>query len=210
MDIKKILCFTLTLRHTFWYALLVLEENTALLFIVTSSPTSPRMFPKPHKSPFFLSHAPKNVLLILLSLSLLPLTPMAILLSVSLCLLQRLFSYIRRLAKASGPRKTILITGVSMTKGLALVRILHKHAHHRIVAAEYEPIFCALSSGRFSCAVSKFHRLKSPLSGPSDPEERNMALYITSLLRVIEVETVDLWISCSGVASSVEDGGWWR
>ena len=93
-----------------------------------------------------------------------------------------------------------------MTKDLALARILHKHAHHRIVAAEYEPIFCALSPGRFSCAVSKFHRLKSPLSGPSDPEERNTALYITSLLRIIEVETVDLWISCSG-ASSIEDGG---
>ena len=168
------------------------------------------MFPQPHKSPFFLSHAPKNFLLIFLSLSLLPLTSMVILLGVSLCLLQRPFSSIRRLAKASSPRKTILITGVSMTKDLALARILHKHAHHRIVAAEYEPIFCALSPGRFSCAVSKFHRLKSPLLGPSDPEERNTALYITSLLRVIEVETVDLWISCSGVASSVEDWGGWR
>jgi len=120
------------------------------------------------------------------------------------CLLQSLFS-IRRLAKANGPRKTILITGVSMTKGLVLARILHKHAHHRIAAAEDEPIFCALSPGRFSCAVSKFHRLKSPLSGSSDLEERNTALYITSL-RVIKVETVDWWIGCLGVASSVEDG----
>ena len=93
-----------------------------------------------------------------------------------------------------------------MTRGLVLARILHKHVHHRIIAAEHELIFCDLSPGRFPCAVSRFHRLKSPLSGPSDPEEMNTALYITSLPRVIEVETVDPWISCPGVASSVEDG----
>ncbi|GJC94193.1 hypothetical protein ColKHC_03019 [Colletotrichum higginsianum] len=67
-------------------------------------------------------------------------------------------------------RRTILVTGVGMTKGLTLARLFHQ-AGHRV----------------------------KPGRGSADP-------YLDSVLRVVEQEKVDLWVSCSGVSSAVEDG----
>lgn len=50
-----------------------------------------------------------------------------------------------------------------------------------------------------SRSLERFHVLAAPT--PSDS-----SLYISSLLSIIAAESVTLWISCSGVASAVEDG----
>lgn len=65
----------------------------------------------------------------------------------------------------------------------------------RVIGADTSP----LSMGRVSRATSAFYRLTAPAGSNAQP-------YIDSLLSIIEREKVDLWISCSGVASAVEDG----
>jgi hypothetical protein len=100
-------------------------------------------------------------------------------------------------APRPGPRRTVLVTGVGMTKGLVLARAFHL-AGHRVIGADFEP-GGALSMGRVSKAVSKFYRLQLPTP-------KNATSYVQGLLKVIVTEQVDLWVSCSGVASAVEDG----
>lgn len=85
-----------------------------------------------------------------------------------------------------------------MTKALVLTRLFFL-AGHRVVGAD----FSSFASGRVSRSISKFYRLASPdAKGAVDGTEA----YIDSLLQVIRKEGVDLWVSCSGVSSAVEDG----
>ncbi|KAF9881727.1 hypothetical protein CkaCkLH20_00873 [Colletotrichum karsti] len=94
------------------------------------------------------------------------------------------------------PRRTILVTGVGMTKGLVLARLFHR-AGHRVVGADFSPNAC----GSRSRALSAYHVLARPSrsSGGGDP-------YLDSILKIVQTERVDLWVSCSGVGSAVEDG----
>lgn len=94
-------------------------------------------------------------------------------------------------------RKTILVTGVSMAKGLAISRLLAQWTPHHIIGADVEPIPFT-NPGRYSRSLSKFHRL-------SEPHGDDYNGYIKSLLSVIRRENVDLWISCSSVGSAVHD-----
>ncbi|KAF2214435.1 hypothetical protein CERZMDRAFT_110740 [Cercospora zeae-maydis SCOH1-5] len=82
-----------------------------------------------------------------------------------------------------------------MTKALVLARAFHR-AGHTVIGADFEPGFAC---GRFSTALNKFYTLRKPSSKSSGP-------YVQSLLDVILKEKVDLWVSCSAVASAVEDG----
>ncbi|KAJ9644308.1 hypothetical protein H2204_001660 [Knufia peltigerae] len=100
-------------------------------------------------------------------------------------------------ASASSPR-IILVTGVGMTKGLALARLFYQ-AGHVVIGADFEPNG-ALVCGRMSKALYKFYRLRKPTT------KAGSAPYIQSLLEIITKEKIDLWVSCSGVASAVEDG----
>ena len=93
---------------------------------------------------------------------------------------------------------TILVTGVGMTKGLALARLFYE-AGHTVIGADFEPNG-ASACGRFSKSLTSFYRLQKPT-----PEAGSLR-YIQGLLDVITREKVDLWVSCSGVASAVEDG----
>jgi len=94
--------------------------------------------------------------------------------------------------------KTILVTGVGMTKGLALARLFYE-AGHNVIGADFEPNG-ALVCGRVSKSITKFYPLQKPTPrGGSAP-------YIQGLLDIILKDRVDLWVSCSGVASAVEDG----
>ena len=117
--------------------------------------------------PFYYSHVWKNVLLLALS---------------AVC-------------AAARRRKTILVTGVSMTKSLTIARNLSQHTPHRIIGADIS----ALSPGRFSNAIAKYYRLDTPSGDDAEP-------YIDSILSIIQREKVDLWISCSSVVAAVEDG----
>ncbi|KAL8911985.1 MAG: hypothetical protein Q9171_002961 [Xanthocarpia ochracea] len=94
--------------------------------------------------------------------------------------------------------QTILITGVGMTKGLVLARLFYE-AGHDVIGADFEP-YGVQVCGRYSRSIRRFFRLPKPTA------DDGSAWYIHALLRVVKQERVDLWVSCSGVASAVEDG----
>lgn len=155
---------------------------------------------KPARMPFYYRHLWKNFLLLFLSLACIPLSAGVVLLCLAVSKLHgnRNWTFSkehRNHGAAVRQRKTILITGVSMTKGLAIARNLARHTPHRIIGADTS----ALSPGRFSSLISKFYRLDSP--NGDDPEP-----YVDSILSIIQREKVDLWISCSSVVAAVEDG----
>ncbi|KXS98943.1 hypothetical protein AC579_6733 [Pseudocercospora musae] len=144
-------------------------------------------------------HAIQNLALIMLSFLFLPLDLVILALSYARKITARTRRR-RRTGALAGSRnpKTILVTGVGMTKGLFLARNFYI-AGHRVIGADFEA--CGIPCpGRFSYALEKFYRLQqTTASGGS-------AAYIQGLLDVILKEKVDIWVSCSGVASAVEDG----
>lgn len=161
----------------------------------------------------WLAHAAQNIFLILLSLAFLPLDLTILFLSYAI----RYFFYsgnkpgvlasgVQQASKdeQQEAKKTILVTGVGMTKGLALARAFYQ-AGHRVIGADFEPGFAC---GRFSTALSGFYTLRKPTtsSSSSGSSSSSSKLYVQDLINVIVREHVDLWVSCSGVASAVEDG----
>ncbi|KAF2134239.1 hypothetical protein P153DRAFT_307257 [Dothidotthia symphoricarpi CBS 119687] len=153
--------------------------------------------------PFFYSHLVKNVFLLVLSFIGIPVSATIVLLSLAVTKLRagrdvpskRTQIQIQAQKDAASQRKTILVTGVSMTKGLAIARVLSQHTSHRIIGADIS----SLSPGRFSSAIAKYYRLEAPHGDDAEP-------YIDSILSIIRSEKVDLWISCSSVLAAVEDG----
>ena len=155
-------------------------------------------------------HAIKSLTLIAISLVILPLTTLILLISYSFrppIYLYRILQHVspntlrRRLqapATSKPSRRTILVTGVGMSKGLALSRIFHR-AGHRVVGADVAPFRFVTPCGRFSTAVDKFYNL------PPIDDHNGPATYIHELLQIVHQERVDLWVSCSGVASALED-----
>jgi hypothetical protein len=139
------------------------------------------------------AHAAQNAALIILTIALLPISLPILVGSLAVSLHNRPV----RPPPPPGSRKTVLVTGVGMTKGLALARAFHA-AGHRVIGAD----FSAAAPGRFSRAVERFVRLPKPSTGAG----AGAAPYIEGLVAVIQEEKVDLWVSCSGVASAVEDG----
>lgn len=79
-----------------------------------------------------------------------------------------------------------------MTKGLALARTFYAAGHH-VIGADFEPNHIPVC-GRFSRSLRRFYKL--------DAGER----YIEGLIEVCMREKVELWVSCSGVGSAIEDG----
>ncbi|KAF2683529.1 hypothetical protein K458DRAFT_443600 [Lentithecium fluviatile CBS 122367] len=139
------------------------------------------------------SFEPTGVPVILLSFVTLPF-------SISIVFLSLIWAKLRPQPRSLDPynasdKKTILITGISMTKGLSIARLLSQHTPHCIIGADTS----AVSPGRFSRSVSAFHKLSPPDGKDAEP-------YIDSLLHVIKTEEVDLWISCSSVVAAVGDG----
>ncbi|KAL4899613.1 hypothetical protein BDW74DRAFT_188992 [Aspergillus multicolor] len=173
-------------------------EPTGVPLVRSSHSCSCRALPTGDKmgEPLFHKHKLKNILLIALSLFILPITG-------TLTIATLLWSYVSgsptRQGSSNAPgTKTILVTGVSMTKGLAIARILAKNTPHRIIGADTEPIPLTCP-GRYSRSLNKFYKLESP--NPNDAKP-----YINSLLSVIRKEGVHLWISCSSVVGALEDG----
>ena len=164
-------------------------------------PSPPKLITMPESTPSLSHHAIQNASLILLSILFLPLSTLFLLLSY----LIRPYRYFRhvlhrhslRSAPSFRPR-TILVTGVGMTKGLVLARSFYLTGHN-VIGADFEPLGIPVC-GRFSAALKKFYRLPKP------NEQDGSAYYINELLSVVRRERVDLWVSCSGVASAVEDG----
>lgn len=85
-----------------------------------------------------------------------------------------------------------------MSKGLALARSFYL-AGHNVIGADCEPYGVPVC-GRFSLSLQKFYAVPKPNANDGS------AYYINALLRLVQRERVDLWVSCSGVANAVEDG----
>lgn len=143
-------------------------------------------------------HFTKNLTLLTLSLLLLPINTLILLAAYT----YRLFPCAST-ANDDDPlealepqdRKTVLVTGVNMAKGLSLARMFHRRGH-RVVGADA----VALSIGSVSEAVDVYRRLPAPGGGRSvnDP-------YLNTILQIVREEGVDLWVSVSDVNNAVED-----
>ncbi|ETN43963.1 uncharacterized protein HMPREF1541_10828 [Cyphellophora europaea CBS 101466] len=139
------------------------------------------------------SEAIKNASLIILSLLFLPLDSF-----IATC--SYLLGWVSK-PKAIRPghqKRNVLVTGVGMSKGLFLARAFYL-AGHRVIGADFEPDG-ALSIGRTSKSLSRFYHLRAPAGQDAS------TTYVQDLLRIVLAEKIDLWVSCSGVASAVEDG----
>jgi len=142
-----------------------------------------------------LAHVAQNLSLLWLSVVLLPFDTFLLFLAY---VARRVFRVPVPKAQSNATRKTVLVTGVGMTKGLFLARAFYLEGH-RVIGADFEPNG-ALVCGRVSKSLSAFYRLTKP------NEQSGSEPYVSGLLHVIRKEKVDLWVSCSGVASAVEDG----
>ncbi|MCJ1411445.1 hypothetical protein MMC19_005534 [Ptychographa xylographoides] len=144
-------------------------------------------------------HLAQNILLIFISLLFLPLDTFVLFISYAVDTLIPQQPFRRRLGREPGFQpKIILVTGVGMSKGLALARMFYE-AGHTVIGADFEPYGIPVS-GRFSKVLLKFY----PLTKPNSKD--GSVYYIQDLLTIVTREKVSLWVSCSGVASAVEDG----
>lgn len=85
-----------------------------------------------------------------------------------------------------------------MSKGLFLARTFYA-AGHRVIGADFEPYYIPVC-GHFSTSVAKFYRVAKPTS------DKGSGQYVKDLIAIIKQDKVDLWVSCSGVASALDDG----
>ena len=97
----------------------------------------------------------------------------------------------------NGQQIKVLVTGVGMAKGLFLARCLYSGGC-TVIAADFEKHGIPVC-GRFSRAVSRFYSLRSPSDCGS------LDSYIDQVINIIKSEGIDLWVSCSGVATALED-----
>ena len=169
-----------------------------LTIIISRTPVSLVVMLDGHSS--WHLHFTQNASLVLLSLLFLPIDTLILIYSYALqTLIAPLATQRRKALKSANfqPRR-ILVTGVGMAKGLSLARLFYQ-AGHDVIGADFETHSVPVN-GRFSRALKKFYALPKP------NEEDGSACYIYNLLRIVRREKIDLWVSCSGVASAVEDG----
>ncbi|KAI9652082.1 MAG: hypothetical protein M1831_007215 [Alyxoria varia] len=82
-----------------------------------------------------------------------------------------------------------------MSKGLCLARHFHK-CGHKVIGADFSSLAC----GRYSKSLSSFYHLSNPSSTNGSKQ------YVRDLLNAVTKEGIDLWVTCSAVASALEDG----
>ncbi|KAF7869818.1 hypothetical protein EAF04_004602 [Stromatinia cepivora] len=153
-------------------------------------------------SPILL-HYLQNLLLIALCATFTPLLTFIAILSTLISPFTKLTKQIhhQRKWRAKSPSlfrpRTILVTGVGMSKGLCIARSFYR-AGHNVIGADFEPYYIPVC-GHFSRAIREFYRLRKPC------EKRGSEVYIKDIVDIVKREKVDLWVSCSGVASAIED-----
>jgi catechol O-methyltransferase len=141
----------------------------------------------------------QSVALILLSLVFLPLSTFVFLVNYARRPLPSFYAARRQRIRrrSSFHPKTIMVTGIGSMKGLAVARCFYE-AGHDVIGADFEPYGVPVG-GRFSRSLRKFYSLAQPNA------KDGLTYYLHHLLRIIQREKVDLWVSCSGVASALED-----
>lgn len=116
-------------------------------------------------------------------------------------------------ARPTFRQRTVLVTGVGMTKGLTLARAFWL-CGHRVVAADFDvEAFAAWtpwkkSQWTYSRAFNVVYSLRRPVVKDDMDEsekEKVRRSYTRDICKLVKDEGVDLWVSCSGVASAVED-----
>ncbi|KAK7726486.1 hypothetical protein SLS63_007646 [Diaporthe eres] len=116
-------------------------------------------------------------------------------------------------ARPTFRQRTVLVTGVGMTKGLTLARAFWL-CGHRVVAADFDlDGFAAWTPWKkqkwtYSLAFDAGYSLQRPVvKDYMDESEKKEARrsYVRDICKIVKDEGVDLWVSCSGVASAVED-----
>jgi catechol O-methyltransferase len=135
------------------------------------------------------SHLFKNLSLIALSIFVLPFTSTILLLSL-------LYNYLfPQPHPRPARRQTILVSSLSMGKGLSLARAFHR-AGHTVIGVDFTFTHFAScpvpASGRFSSALERYYTVR-----PSH--------YREDVLHIIKREGVDLWVPVSHVATTIED-----
>lgn len=146
----------------------------------------------------WVAHAIQNLALIFLSVCLIPLSTAVLLIggAINLVHTPRAAAHRKHVRRTSHQPRTILVTGVGMSKGLALARCFYT-AGHDVVGADFQRTSC----GRVSTALKAYHRLPKPDGTPQGQDR-----YVQAMMQIIVREQIDLWVSCSGVASAAEDG----
>ncbi|KUI55508.1 hypothetical protein VP1G_02924 [Cytospora mali] len=106
---------------------------------------------------------------------------------------------------------TVLVTGVGMAKGLTLARSFWL-CGHKVIAADFDAQNCSVwtpwHGWVYSRAFDKVYSLRKPVIGEGMDEMEKTEVqigYIRDICQIVKTEGVDLWVSCSGVASAVED-----
>jgi catechol O-methyltransferase len=143
-------------------------------------------------------HRLRDVALILSSLLFLPFSTLILITSYVFSVIRQPRVKVLRRQAQKVPEfqpRTVLVTGVGMTKGLCLARTFYQ-AGHTVIGADFSSNSC----GKHSTALAKYYRLSNPSASIGS------TLYIQGLIDIIIENDVDLWVSCSGVASAVEDG----
>lgn len=144
-------------------------------------------------------HFLKNLLLLVLSLLFLPFnTSLLLLVSLWQAFLpaKHKHDYHADELGTASP-KTILVTGINMSKGLAVARMF-KRSGHRVIGADWH----RLSLGKVSRAIDAYYAVPRP------PELSYMNLddpYAEKMLEIALKEDIDLWISVSDVNSALQD-----
>ena len=140
-------------------------------------------------------HFAKNFFLLCLSLVILPFSTAAV---AAAFILGKPGSSLGSDVVLSADPKTVLVTGVSMAKGLATARLLYRQGH-RVIGADCN----SLSPGRVSRAIDSFYVLPRPAHTVEDIALQDA--YIRRLSAIIEAEGVHLWISVSDVTAAIQD-----
>ena len=141
-------------------------------------------------------HLLRNVLIVSISIILLPFSAFITIIAFALQQVRIVRPPRRSLMKENFCEPRVLITGVGMTKGLVLARTMYLGGCEVFGAGFKEP--GNVSCGKFSRSISKFFNLQ-------DPKCHGTQAYISQVVEIILSEQIDLWISCSGVATAVED-----
>jgi hypothetical protein len=151
------------------------------------------------KTPPALAHFAKNASLVAASIALLPFSTSVLAFSYACSTLVPQNGLRRKIR--SSPRfkpKIILITGIGTAKGLRIARAFYETGH-KVIGADFQPLGIP-SYGRFSKTLSAYHLLRMPNASSG------ATLYMRDLIRIVEEENVQLWLSCSELISPTDDG----
>ena len=100
-------------------------------------------------------------------------------------------------ALRDGHQIRVLVTGVGMAKGLFLARALYEGGCV-VISADFEAPYVPVC-GRYSHAITRFYSLRAVRSA-QEPLD-----YLEQMMQIIQSERIEIWVSCSGVATAIED-----